>query len=408
MDSYKETLTWMFSRLPMYQRKGAAAYRPGLEAMKKLDKHLGEPHKAFKSIHIAGTNGKGSTAHMLASVIQTAGYKTGLYTSPHLLDFRERMKVNGFEISKEDVVKFINTHKNYFEEEQLSFFEMTVGLAFWYFKKSQVEFAIIEVGLGGRLDATNIITPQLSVITNIGLDHTQFLGNTHVDIAREKAGIIKSKIPVVIGERDNMTEEVFLEVAKTLNAPLYFVKDSFSKFSTDLKGIYQTKNIQTVVLALNYLPQLKLEKKIIQQGLSNVASNTGLMGRWQSINVSPKVILDVAHNKEGLNMITEQLMSMVYENLHLVMGFVQGRNVIELLALFPQDAYYYLSSPNLERAIELRELKNQLKYSTLQITYSKTVSKAYEIALLKAKSEDLVLVLGSTFVVAEVLELIKN
>ena len=199
MDSYKETLTWMFSRLPMYQRKGAAAYRPGLEAMKKLDKHLGEPHKAFKSIHIAGTNGKGSTAHMLASVIQTAGYKTGLYTSPHLLDFRERMKVNGFEISKEDVVKFINTHKNYFEEEQLSFFEMTVGLAFWYFKKSQVEFAIIEVGLGGRLDATNIITPQLSVITNIGLDHTQFLGNTHVDIAREKAGIIKSKIPVVIG-----------------------------------------------------------------------------------------------------------------------------------------------------------------------------------------------------------------
>lgn len=408
MDSYKETLTWMFSRLPMYQRKGAAAYRPGLEAMKKLDKHLGEPHKAFKSIHIAGTNGKGSTAHMLASVIQTAGYKTGLYTSPHLLDFRERMKVNGFEISKEDVVKFINTHKNYFEEEQLSFFEMTVGLAFWYFKKSQVEFAIIEVGLGGRLDATNIITPQLSVITNIGLDHTQFLGNTHVDIAREKAGIIKSKIPVVIGERDNMTEEVFLEVAKTLNAPLYFVKDSFSKFSTDLKGIYQTKNIQTVVLALNYLPQLKLEKKIIQQGLSNVASNTGLMGRWQSINVSPKVILDVAHNKEGLNMITEQLMSMVYENLHLVMGFVQGRNVIELLALFPQDAYYYLSSPNLERALELRELKNQLKYSTLQITYSKTVSKAYEIALLKAKSEDLVLVLGSTFVVAEVLELIKN
>ena len=408
MDSYKETLTWMFSRLPMYQRKGAAAYRPGLEAMKKLDKHLGEPHKAFKSIHIAGTNGKGSTAHMLASVIQTAGYKTGLYTSPHLLDFRERMKVNGFEISKEDVVKFINTHKKYFEEEQLSFFEMTVGLAFWYFKKSQVEFAIIEVGLGGRLDATNIITPQLSVITNIGLDHTQFLGNTHVDIAREKAGIIKSKIPVVIGERDNMTEEVFLEVAKTLNAPLYFVKDSFSKFSTDLKGIYQTKNIQTVVLALNYLPQLKLEKKIIQQGLSNVASNTGLMGRWQSINVSPKVILDVAHNKEGLNMITEQLMSMVYENLHLVMGFVQGRNVIELLALFPQDAYYYLSSPNLERALELRELKNQLKYSTLQITYSKTVSKAYEIALLKAKSEDLVLVLGSTFVVAEVLELIKN
>ncbi len=408
MNNYQETIMWMFSKLPMYQRKGAVAYRPGLDAMKKLDRHLGQPHKSFKSIHIAGTNGKGSTAHMMASVIQTAGYKTGLYTSPHLLDFRERIKINGFKISREEVVEFININKNYFEEEQLSFFEMTVGLAFWYFKKKQVEYAIIEAGLGGRLDATNIITPQLSVITNIGLDHTQFLGNTHADIAREKAGIIKSKIPVVIGNRDNRTEEIFLKIAKTLDAPLYHVEDSLTEFSSDLKGVYQAKNIQTVVSALNYLPQVHFEKNIIKQGLFNVISNTGLMGRWQSIKFSPQVILDVAHNKEGLKMIREQLNFMVYRKLYLVMGFVQGRNVPELLALFPQDAYYYLSSPNLDRAIKLTELKKQLKDSSLQITFSKTVLKAYEKSLLNAKPEDLIIVLGSTFAVAEVLQQVKN
>ena len=223
MKSYQETIMWMFSKLPMYQRKGPAAYRPGLDAMKKLDKQIGKPHGSFKSIHIAGTNGKGSTAHMMASVIQTAGYKTGLYTSPHLLDFRERIKVNGLKISKDEVVEFISIYKKYFEEEKLSFFEMTVGLAFWYFKKKQVEYGIIEVGLGGRLDATNIIAPVLSVITNIGLDHTQFLGNTHADIAREKAGIIKSKTPVVIGSRDKKTEKIFLEVAKNLGVHQYIL-----------------------------------------------------------------------------------------------------------------------------------------------------------------------------------------
>ena len=262
MDSYQETIKWMFSRLPMYQRKGAAAYRPGLESMEKLDRYLGEPHKTFKSIHIAGTNGKGSTAHMMASVIQTAGHKTGLYTSPHLLDFRERIKVNGFKISKAQVVEFINTHKDYLEKEKLSFFEMTVGLSFWYFKKQQVEFAIVEVGLGGRLDATNIITPMLSIITNIGLDHTQFLGNTHDNIAREKAGIIKNRVPVVIGDRDIRTQEVFIEVAKTNNTTIYFAEDSPRNFSSDLKGNYQTKNIQTVISAFNHLPHIHLENNI--------------------------------------------------------------------------------------------------------------------------------------------------
>jgi dihydrofolate synthase/folylpolyglutamate synthase len=399
---------WMFSKLPMYQRKGAAAYRPGLDAMKKLDKQIGKPHGSFKSIHIAGTNGKGSTAHMIASIVQTAGYKTGLYTSPHLLDFRERIKVNGLKISKDEVVEFISIYKKYFEDEKLSFFEMTVGLAFWYFKKKQVEYGIIEVGLGGRLDATNIIAPVLSVITNIGLDHTQFLGNTHADIAREKAGIIKSKTPVVIGSRDKKTEKIFLEVAKNLGAPIYFNEDSINEFRTDLKGTYQSKNIQTAILALNCLPQVNFEKKIIQQGLLNVISNTGLMGRWQSVNSSPQVILDVAHNKEGLTMIREQLNFIEYGRLYLVMGFVQGRNVAELLSLFPNDAYYYLSSPNIARALKMNELKKQLKDSSLKITYTKSILKAYENALLSAKPQDLILVLGSTFAVSEVLKQLKN
>ena len=408
MKSYQETIMWMFSKLPMYQRKGPAAYRPGLDAMKKLDKQIGKPHGSFKSIHIAGTNGKGSTAHMMASVIQTAGYKTGLYTSPHLLDFRERIKVNGLKISKDEVVEFISVYKKYFEDEKLSFFEMTVGLAFWYFKKKQVEYGIIEVGLGGRLDATNIIAPVLSVITNIGLDHTQFLGNTHADIAREKAGIIKSKTPVVIGSRDKKTEKIFLEVAKNLGAPIYFNEDSISEFRTDLKGTYQSKNIQTAILALNCLPQVNFEKKVIQQGLLNVISNTGIMGRWQSVNSSPQVILDVAHNKEGLTMIREQLNFIEYGRLYLVMGFVQGRNVAELLSLFPNDAYYYLSSPNIARALKINELKKQLKDSSLKITYTKSILKAYENALLSAKPQDLILVLGSTFTVSEVLKQLKN
>ena len=408
MKSYQETIMWMFSKLPMYQRKGAAAYRPGLDAMKKLDKQIGKPHGSFKSIHIAGTNGKGSTAHMIASIVQTAGYKTGLYTSPHLLDFRERIKVNGLKISKDEVVEFISIYKKYFEDEKLSFFEMTVGLAFWYFKKKQVEYGIIEVGLGGRLDATNIIAPVLSVITNIGLDHTQFLGNTHADIAREKAGIIKSKTPVVIGSRDKKTEKIFLEVAKNLGAPIYFNEDSINEFRTDLKGTYQSKNIQTAILALNCLPQVNFEKKIIQQGLLNVISNTGLMGRWQSVNSSPQVILDVAHNKEGLTMIREQLNFIEYGRLYLVMGFVQGRNVAELLSLFPNDAYYYLSSPNIARALKINELKKQLKDSSLKITYTKSILKAYENALLSAKPQDLILVLGSTFAVSEVLKQLKN
>lgn len=407
METYQETIAWMFSKLPMFQRKGAAAYRPGLEAMQQLDQYLGNPHQAYPCIHIGGTNGKGSTAHMMVSVLQTAGFKTGLYTSPHLLDFRERIKVGGQLISKQEVVEFVTSHKPYFEKAQLSFFEMTVGLALWYFKKEKVDYAIIEVGLGGRLDATNIITPVLSVITNIGLDHTQFLGTIHATIAREKAGIIKPKIPVVIGEKDPRTQAVFEEVAQHQGAPLSFAEQQNSPFFSDLTGSYQKKNIRTVVAALEQL-HLGLEDEIVQKGLLNVKEATQLMGRWQKIRTTPEVILDVAHNKEGLTLVAKQIKTLSYGKLHLVMGFVQGREVQDLLSLFPSSATFYLSSPNLERALPLTQLKEELVNSPLHIQYFQQVLLAYQAALEEAAPEDLIFVGGSTFVVAEVLEYEKN
>ena len=408
METYQDTLEWMFSKLPMYQRKGASAYRPGLEAMKQLDEYLEAPHKSFKSIHIAGTNGKGSTAHMMASVLQTAGFKTALYTSPHLLDFRERIKVDGKLIPKGQVVEFISKHKRYFERERLSFFEMTVALAFWYFKKQKVDYAVIEVGLGGRLDATNIITPVISVITNIGLDHTQFLGNTHAAIAAEKAGIIKTNVPVIIGENDLKTRTVFESTAQKASAPINFNSPSKTIYRSDLEGPYQKNNSATAVKALLALEEFKLDEKTIQKGLLNVVKNTKLMGRWQKIGEAPEIIVDVAHNKEGLQLISSQLKKMEYKNLHLVMGFVKGRAVDELLTLFPKNARYYLSSPNLERAIPLHELKTFLAGVSLKLDYFDTIPNAFKTALEEAYETDLVFVLGSTFVAAEVLAYKKS
>tara|TARA_B100000963_G_scaffold361234_1_gene395672 strand:+ start:8113 stop:9345 length:1233 start_codon:yes stop_codon:yes gene_type:complete len=407
LNSYKETLKWLFSKLPMYQRQGAAAYRSGLDSIKRLDTYLGHPHKSFKSIHIAGTNGKGSTSHMIASVMQTAGYKTGLYTSPHLLDFKERIKVNGEEISSKEVMIFINSNKAYLEKESFTFFEMSVALAFWYFSKVEVDYAVIEVGLGGRLDATNIITPVLSIITNIGLDHTQFLGKTRVKIAFEKAGIIKNEIPVIIGENDIKTKHVFLNKSKKLNAPLHFVKKNPMNFTSDLKGFYQTKNIQTVVTAFNHLPDINLDNSIIKNGLNRVVETTGLKGRWQVIRNSPKVILDIGHNKEALGLISNQLNEISYNKLYLIMGFTQEREINSLLSLFPKEANFYLSSPNVERAMPVSILKAYLKSSILKINYFKSISKAYQVALSNSNEDDLVLVTGSTFVVADLLKYLE-
>ena len=407
MNTYKETLKWMFSKLPMYQRLGPPAYRSGLDSIKLLDLYLGYPHKNFKSIHIAGTNGKGSTSHMIASVLQAAGYKTGLYTSPHLLDFKERVKVNGIEISPDEVVIFINSNKSYFEKEKFTFFEISVALAFWYFSKVKVDYAIIEVGLGGRLDATNIITPVLSIITNIGLDHTQFLGKTHKKIAFEKAGIIKNRIPIIVGEKDIKTEDTFIEISRKLNAPLYFVKNTSANFTSDLKGFYQIKNIQTVITAFNHLPDINLDNSIIKKGLNRVVENTGLKGRWQVVQNSPKVILDIGHNREALTLISQQLSEISYGKLYLVMGFIKEREINSLLSLFPKEANFYLSSPNIERAMPLKILKSFLESSDLKINYFKSIPIAYKMAISNSGPDDLIFVTGSTFVVADILEYLE-
>ena len=408
MKSYQDTLDWMFSKLPMYQKVGGSAYRPGLERILAMDTHLEYPHRTFKSIHVAGTNGKGSTSHILASVLQSAGFKVGLYTSPHLLDFRERIKVNGQPIAEKYVVQFIERHAAYFELEQISFFEMTVGMAFDHFRESQVDYAIVEVGLGGRLDATNIIIPVLSVITNIGLDHTEFLGTTRAQIAKEKAGIIKRGIPVVVGQKDEETQKVFEEIALKQCAKLTFVKVQNQHWKTDLKGDYQTQNIQTALTALECLDNHKINLNTLKQGLKNVISNTGLLGRWQIIADSPKLIMDVGHNKEGLSFLATELQKLEFDHLHLIMGFVKGKRVADLISLFPSEASFYLTSPKIDRAIPLSTLKAELTENLKNIDFFPTVFDAINKARSTANVNDLILVCGSTFVVADVMSFIKN
>jgi len=390
----------------MYQRIGAAAYKVDLTNTLKLMRHLKEPQSSFKSIHVAGTNGKGSTSHMLASVLQDAGYKVGLYTSPHLKDFRERIKLNGKIIPEQKVVNFIKSHRSFFEENQLSFFEMTVGLAFDYFKNEKVDIAIIEVGLGGRLDSTNVINPEVSVITNIGLDHTQFLGTTLAEIASEKAGIIKSKIPVVIGEAKPETTGVFLDKAREEKSPILFVEEEeLPKFKTDLLGNYQIKNYKTAYATLGVLKQKGwvISNKNIQNGFLNVAKNTELQGRWQLLNTSPKVICDTAHNIEGLSLVLNQLKKEDFDQLHIVLGVVADKNLDTILPLFPKNAIYYFCKPAVMRGLAVIKLQQKASAYELIGTPYVTVSEAYKSAMTAAKPKDLIFIGGSTFVVAEVL-----
>ncbi len=390
----------------MYQRMGQAAYKANLDNTHKLAGYLNHPEKGFKSVHVAGTNGKGSVSHMVASVLQEAGYKVGLYTSPHLKDFRERIKINGTPISKRRVSSFVKKHKAFFEAEELSFFEMTVGLAFDYFRKEEVDIAVIEVGMGGRLDSTNIIQPELSVITNIGFDHTQFLGTTYEQIATEKAGIIKTSIPVVIGETVPETREVFSRIAEERGAPIYYAEDFESNnYVSDLKGNYQRKNLQTVSIVFKLLKEAgwKVSEKVIRSGLKNVVANTGLLGRWQQLREHPKVICDTAHNKEGLVIVMDQLKSETFNNLHIVLGMVSDKDFKVILPLFPKEAHYYFCAPDLPRAMEAELLQERAKEFGLLGKVYPSVKKAYKAALKKAKQDDLIYVGGSTFVVAEVL-----
>ena len=401
MDNYENTLQWMFSQLPMYQQKGKQAYRPDLSRMEAFCSHLNSPEKKIKTIHIAGTNGKGSTAHMIASVLQEAGYRVGLYTSPHLRDFRERIKINGAFIEKDYIVKFIQNNLNYFDLTSLSFFEMTVGLAFSYFFDKKVDYAVIEVGMGGRLDGTNLILPELSIITNIGFDHTQFLGNTLPEIANEKAGIIKPKTPLIIGETHEKTKEVFIEKAKMLNSQIIFAdQQKFVGFSSDLKGSYQKKNIQTASIALL---RLKIDPKIINSGLMKVIPNTGIQGRWQILANNPLTIADVAHNQEGLDYVIPQIKSQSYNKLHLVLGFVKDKVAEKLIKLFPENAIFYFAAPNIPRALPIADLEKVSNNLNLNFKTFPTVAQAISNAQSMAGSDDLIYVGGSTFVVAEIL-----
>lgn len=396
----------MFAQLPMYQRQGASAYKIDLTNTIQLAKYLNNPESKFKTVHVAGTNGKGSTSHMLASILQEAGYAVGLYTSPHLKDFRERIRIDGTVISEAYVVDFMNEHKSYFESNQLSFFEMTVGLAFKYFADSKVDIAIIEVGLGGRLDSTNIIVPEVSVITNIGLDHTSFLGNTLAKIASEKAGIIKNNIPVVIGRTTPETKKVFKDKASSLQSDVYFAKNYQGEvFETDLQGNYQKENVLTALQTTSVLTQKDwdVDNNDIRNGLANVVRNTGLLGRWQILRENPKVICDTAHNEDGLKSVIKQLLKEAYDTLHVVLGVVNDKDLDAILPLFPKDAVYYFTKPAINRGLDEEILKKRALLSNLKGTCHNTVGEAYQAALQRARNEDVIYVGGSTFVVAEII-----
>jgi len=401
--TYKETLNWMFTQLPMYQKQGKVAFKKDLTNSIALAKELGFPERKFKSIHVGGTNGKGSTSHMLASILQEAGYKVGLYTSPHLKNFTERIRVNGNEIPAEKVVSFITAHKDFLEKNQLSFFEMTVGLAFDYFASERVDVAVVEVGLGGRLDSTNIITPELSVITNIGLDHTDILGDTLPEIAFEKAGIIKNNISVVIGERQAAVQKVFARKAQETFSELFYASDVIGHYKTDLLGDYQQKNAKTAAIAAEKLHRFKISEKHIKKGLLNVVKNTNLKGRWQVLQNSPKVICDTAHNKEGLEIVLNQLKKEVFEKLHIVLGVVSDKKLEHILPLFPENANYYFCKPNIPRG--LSEVKLEEKAADFHLRGKKydSVKKAYQASLDNANQQDIIYVGGSTFVVAEII-----
>jgi dihydrofolate synthase/folylpolyglutamate synthase len=426
--TYQETIDYLFTRLPMFSRIGAAAYKKDLHNTIALCEALNNPYTHFKSIHIAGTNGKGSVSHMLAAILQTAGYKTGLYTSPHLHDFRERIKVNGEMISEEYVIDFTQRIQPLIDELEPSFFEITVAMAFDYFKDQQVDVAVIEVGLGGRLDSTNIITPELSVITNIGWDHMNLLGDSLEKIAAEKAGIIKQGIPVVIGETIPESKPVFEQTATRLQAPLHYAKDEFSlnnkqtvdhllhvelheqktnasfKYQLDLPGLYQTKNILTVLASVRQLQQQgwNIAEENIITALRSTKRINGLHGRWEVVHENPTVVLDVGHNEDGVKQIVAQLNESSYRQLHIIIGMVKDKEVEKVLALLPTKATYYFTKAPIPRALSEDELQAKASAFQLEGKTFEDVNAAIAAALHNASNDDLILVCGSVFLIGEV------
>ncbi|HLG04272.1 MAG TPA: folylpolyglutamate synthase/dihydrofolate synthase family protein [Bacteroidia bacterium] len=430
--SYRETLDYLYSRLPMFQRVGVAAYKADLKNTVTLCKTLGNPEKKFRSIHIAGTNGKGSTAHLLAAILQVSGYKTGLYTSPHLKSFRERIRINGQKIKKERVVEFVNRHHKEFEKTELSFFEWTVGLAFDHFANEKVDVAVIETGLGGRLDSTNVIMPDLSVITNVSYDHMNLLGKTLAKIAAEKAGIIKKNIPVVIGETQEEIKSVFIEKARSHKAPLFFADKDFSlkniahteeippdlvadvyegthlylkKIRCALPGLYQRKNIVTVIAAVEQLRDIgfRIPENAIYKAFRNVGRLTHLQGRWQVISKKPLVIADTAHNEAGVREVVAQLKKTPYKKLHIVFGVVKDKDPSAVLRLLPKQATYYFCNAKIPRAMDAGDLRAAASEFGLKGERWSSVKKAMRAAEDAAGPKDLVFVGGSMYVVAEVI-----
>ena len=397
----------MFNKLPMYQNIGDSAYKKDLSNIILICEHLNNPHNNFKSIHIGGTNGKGSCSHMLSSILQEANYKVGLYTSPHLVDFRERIKINGDMISKDYVLKFMHENFDFFESNNLSFFEMTVGLAFDYFSKNKVDIAIIEVGMGGRLDSTNIINPILSIITNISLDHTRFLGSNIFDIAKEKAGIIKDNIPVVIGQTQQEISPIFTDIAKSKNSEIIFADHSiYDTYDCDLKGDYQKKNIITVLKSTEILKHLdyKINDSHIKTGLSNVSNNTGLQGRWQVIQREPMIICDTAHNEAALREVISQLIDMEYSDLHFIIGFSNDKNLKKISKIFPEDSKYYFVQSKVGRARDAKEVRDIFKLNNRYGDYYKSIENTIKYVKGVSKENDIIFIGGSTFVVSEIFD----
>lgn len=422
---YQETLTYLYNSAPLFQQLGSAAYKEGLENTYTLDEYFGHPHRRFRTIHIAGTNGKGSCSHTLAAILQSAGYRVGLYTSPHLVDFRERIRINGTPVSQQFVIEFVEKHRHFFEPLHPSFFELTTAMAFLYFAEQAVDIAVIEVGLGGRLDCTNIIQPDLSLITNISFDHVQFLGNTLAQIAGEKAGIIKPHTPVVIGETTPETKPVFLDKALSVDAPIIFAEEEHLLYNasheangnylyqtadyTDLKGelggLCQEKNTNTLLSALRQLKQTgyRFSETDVRNGFAHVCELTGLQGRWQRLANHPTVICDTGHNVGGIRYIAEQLSRQHYDRLRIVIGMVNDKDIRGVLALLPTDASYYFTQASVKRALPAEEVQKQASAFGLKGNAYPNVKIALKEALAQSSPQDLIFIGGSSFIVADLL-----
>lgn len=426
--NYSETLQYLYTSVPVFQHSGGSAYKPGLQTSTALDNYLKNPHRAYKTIHVAGTNGKGSTSHLLAAVLQQSGYKTGLYTSPHLVDFRERIRVNGEKITESYVVDFVARHRSFFETLHPSFFELTMSMAFDYFRSCAVDVAVIEVGLGGRLDSTNIITPELSIITNISLDHVQFLGDTVEKIAFEKAGIIKKGIPVVIGEAHGSVRSVFEEKANATGAPLIFAEEQpvlaetrieygknrwhyrsadYGMLESELGGSVQIQNTRTVLTAIRQLicRGFVISPEAVRTAFARVTELTGLMGRWQQIQSRPRIVCDTAHNTGGMEHIVRQLAEEPYDTLHIVIGMVNDKDIDGVLSLLPRQARYYFTKASVARALPETELKKAATRHGLQGDAYPSVAEALQAARQQAAENDFIYVGGSTFIVADALSI---